>query len=653
MSLKSLANFTLFTLLLHYCVVANVNKMQDSLNALEKVIVTATRIKANVNTTPSVAYVVDKKEIEKVSANRSSDVLDYVPGIDVEAGTGVGIPTKKTVSLNGLPSFHTVVLVDGKRLLSSHFHTGADVDLVPAGNIERIEVIKDASSALYGSDALGGVINIITKKGTAQGIGNVNFEIGTQNSYKASTNVSGISGIVLHNTFLAWDQSDGLPIEPINWQTKKPSTRAGKLNFKQFTLMENFEIPVGSIGSVNASVHYVDMKDLIAGTSAYDAFLFTPGLNFDLKLHDHWNLSGLLYYSRWNAAMAVLEQHEYSAPQLWARYSGLKNNNLTFGIEGSWRKLEREGVLPKAQKIASLFLQDEMSIIEMLRIQLALRSDYVLNKDAGGDNIGPVLSPKLSLLFKPINIVSLRLGTGYGFRAPHVQDLYESRYHPTDNGIWRYGNPDLKPEYSFNILSGVDITPLKGLTIRANAYRSALDNMVLVVNKNRDTTIILKTKKTGKDSSAIVPVRQRENISNNLIKSAEIDIGYNYRFLEVHLGGTGTWQYCDDPIGRVALVYPGHNVYSKVNINLPVWRDAEFNTFVNMKYCFDRKSPGGKSMNDYINGQFGLGLSYLDKYKISCRIENLFSEEIDVYEDALYTIQDVIRYEIGFSMSAF
>ena len=132
---------------------------------LQKQIVCASLRETALMKTPAICDVIGEKEISAVSAVRVSDVLKYIPGMNVEQGTGSGSPFKKNVTINGMPNYYNLILVDGMRLLSSHTQTGVDIDMIPASAIERIEIIKDASSSLYGSDALGGVVNIVTKKG--------------------------------------------------------------------------------------------------------------------------------------------------------------------------------------------------------------------------------------------------------------------------------------------------------------------------------------------------------------------------------------------------------------------------------------------------------------------------------------------------------
>lgn len=169
----------------------------------EEVVVTATRRPTLLKDVPEIAMTVSRNEIEITSPRDAGEAVRFLPGASVEAGTQGGLPTKENISIDGLPAQYNIILLDGTRVLSSHFHTGADINVIPPENIERIELVKGAASSQYGSDGIGGVLNIITKKG----IDNAGLQFtayhGSQNTSHFSLFSGGkISRTVLNNVFV-------------------------------------------------------------------------------------------------------------------------------------------------------------------------------------------------------------------------------------------------------------------------------------------------------------------------------------------------------------------------------------------------------------------------------------------------------------------
>ena len=126
--------------------------------ALSEVIVTATRTVRQLSSLPLPVQLVSKKEIQSVNSLRLSDILNEQTGLITVPDFGGG----EGIQLQGLDSQYTLILVDGVPLVGRSAGT-LDISRITVGNIKQIEIVKGASSSLYGSEALGGVINIITE----------------------------------------------------------------------------------------------------------------------------------------------------------------------------------------------------------------------------------------------------------------------------------------------------------------------------------------------------------------------------------------------------------------------------------------------------------------------------------------------------------
>jgi len=202
---------------------------------MEKIVVTATRRPRLLEETPDVTFVQTAGEIRAMGAVQINDIIEFMPGVSSVGGTGSGQPFKRSVSLNGMPANYSLILLNGRRVLSSHIHTGANVNVVPPEHIERIELVKGATSALYGTDGMGGVLNIITRKGsTNPGISFTSYG-GSQNTYHNGISVTGSIGKnIFHSLFSSWEQSDGVPII-------KPVFRKDKFGYTMFHLMDQID----------------------------------------------------------------------------------------------------------------------------------------------------------------------------------------------------------------------------------------------------------------------------------------------------------------------------------------------------------------------------------------------------------------------------
>ncbi len=136
----------------------------------ETLVVTASATEQSVKDAPASISVITQQDLQRKPVQNLKDVLRDVPGVQL---TNEG-DNRKGVSIRGLSSSYTLILVDGKRVNSRNAvfrHNDFDLNWIPVDAIERIEVVRGPMSSLYGSDALGGVVNIITKKSARNGPG--------------------------------------------------------------------------------------------------------------------------------------------------------------------------------------------------------------------------------------------------------------------------------------------------------------------------------------------------------------------------------------------------------------------------------------------------------------------------------------------------
>ena len=166
---------------------------------LQEMVVTANRIEQPLSDLTAEMSIIDDKTLQRQGPGAIADVLARVPGIQITRNGGPGAAT--SVFIRGAESRFTAVYVDGVRL-DSQSTGGASWQSLPLALIDRVEVLRGPAAAVYGSDAMGGVVQIFTKKGEGAPKPYVGLGVGNRGTYTAEAGISGGTG--------AWDYSLGL-----------------------------------------------------------------------------------------------------------------------------------------------------------------------------------------------------------------------------------------------------------------------------------------------------------------------------------------------------------------------------------------------------------------------------------------------------------
>ena len=183
--------------------------------SLADMVVTATRTPQPLADLVADVSIVDRDTIEASGATGLADVLARLPGVEIARNGGPGTTT--SVFLRGAESRFTAVYIDGVRV-DSQSSGGAAWEAIPLSLIERIEVLRGPAGAVYGSDALGGVIQIFTRRGEAGVAPYVGVGVGSRGTYKAEAGISGANGTLDYALGIARDSSKGFNARPIAGQ---------------------------------------------------------------------------------------------------------------------------------------------------------------------------------------------------------------------------------------------------------------------------------------------------------------------------------------------------------------------------------------------------------------------------------------------------
>jgi len=611
----------------------------DSLTSynLEELLVTATRNQKLLTKTPEVMQIITSKQIEQLNVNSTGEILEYLTGVNIETGTGSGYPKRSIVSLDGFPANYTLVMVDGIRLLTEHIHTGQNIDIIPPENIERIEIIKGAASAQYGSDAMGGIVNIITKKASDHAQSSVFFSGSNYKTFNTGISVrTPVNEKVSVSTLSTYEQSDGVPI-------LFPAHRVGNMGYDKFSTMNNLNWKINTKSSLISNIYYSHNSMEFRGDDVYGKMLLSS-LDYKSAINNNLHITTRLKYSHWDAEQSG-ENNGVFNPEVYFNWTKFKNHIITFGTDFKHIKFARSAVLEESQDAVGAFLQDEIEF-NKFSFLVALRFDKV-------DEIKAVVTPKVAMMYQLLYNLRLRASFGRGFHAPTVQELYEEGY-GHGGRAYRFGNPDLEPEYSITSTFSIEYAPIKNVQLMIHAYYNTIDNMITPVytglweeNPDPDSEID-KWERTNIHEAKIygVEATAKYQLNNQFL----MECGYNYSYNE------------NSTTGRQLPYYPGESFYAKMIYNYKLSSKLDGLCFVSLRATKDRSAWNWKpasgtdidnddglitELNDYQLLNAGLKFTYNKKINLFLNIGNILGQDIQNLDDLLTVIDGEPTLKIG------
>lgn len=413
---------------------------------VKEVVVSATKIEEAVEETTSSVLLIPQEKIEAKGKAFIIDVLKDVPEINVVQNGGAG--KLSTVILRGGSSTHTLVMVDGIKMKSTT--TGYfDFANIMAYDIERIEIVKGAQSTIYGSEAMAGVINIITKKGEGALKIEGAYERGAYNTYSPSVTLSGGNDKADFRLTASRYKTDGI-------SAAKTGTEAD--GYENNSLSARIGIRPAEKFELELSYSYSDDR------SELDAF-GVDDLNY-LQFGRHYVTSGrgkLYLADVWEQVFTlsrVKDYLKYTDPDNASRNADIitaldtidwQNNFyltdayvLTLGLEYREEEGENIGVFDRTVNNSAVYCNNKLKLLsDSLVLNAGMRYD-------DHETSGYKITYRVGGVYN-INTAGLKLKGSYGtgFRAPTLNDLYYQ-------DPWSSGNPNLKPEKSRSWEVGVE-----------------------------------------------------------------------------------------------------------------------------------------------------------------------------------------------------
>lgn len=602
--------------------------------ARTEIVVTAARRVMPLADTPEVIQLVDRQSIAELKPSRTGEIFDYLTGAAVETGTGVGMPNRSVVSLNGLPASYTLVLVDGVRLLSEHIHTGQNLENVPAQAIERVEVLRGSASAQYGTGPIGGLVNIVTRRAGDQPELTLELAGGRYNTWEsgASLLLPLDDGLRLAS-FARWEESDGVPL-------LAPAQRVGHSGYSRLHLLNRADLDLGAETTAFASLGYVaNTMDFNLGSGAAPRWgdaemtLVTPVAGLTHRLTPDFEIAGQAAYSDWDNE-ASAEQNQLWEPQLHATWRFAEGHSLLAGGDLRYNEFARSQVASHSQAAHGLFLQHDWQPLSSFATTLSLRHEKV-------EDIEAAFSPKLAMMYTPVAALTLRAAVGRGFHAPSLMELHEEGF-GHGGTAYRFGNPELEPEYSTTYTLGVDYRPLERLTFVLHGFYSTIDDMIVPVFEGAwalDPTVDVWRRQNIEEAEVYGgEAMARWEVTDSL----RFETGYTYADNE------------DKATGRQLPYRPGSSAYGRLSARQPIGNDMALGAFVGLRAAFDReawnwkpaagtdpRNPDGlvTALEDYVKLDAGASLTVGPDWEFYVKVENILAEDIENLDDA-HTIID-------------
>jgi outer membrane receptor for ferrienterochelin and colicins len=507
----------------------------------DDVVVTATRSERKLSNVAVPTKVITQKTIQQAGSLRLSDVLNEQAGLFLTNGFGTG------VQMQGLNPDYTIILINGEPLVGRNAGV-LDLNRLTVGNIKKIEIVKGPSSSLYGSEAMAGVINIITEKPVETKF-NTSVRYGTYNTLDANVGGSIHWGKLGINAFVNSYTSDGFSIRP-NTATRTVAPLFRLTNQLQISYPFSAKTKL----DVTLRYSYEHIKNEYAVSNG-GITTYSKGK----EIHNDYNIAPVithtfnsklktalrLYASQFTATQDLnnagtslyhdVLSHRFTRAENQTDY--ILNKNISFNAGVGYTQ---EGVRSsrydneddrKLNHIAYGFAQAEIIPIKNLTIIGGFRYDY-------NQLFTAAFSPKLAAMYKVNGKLKFTASIGRGFKAPDFRQLYLNFTNSAAGGYSVFGTleaqsqinklaaagqiqsyeddyyklKDLKPEFSTGINVGTQWQVNSKANISINLFRNDIENLI-------DTRLVASYKSGAQIYSYL-------NVKNAFTTGGDIEASY-------------------------------------------------------------------------------------------------------------------------------
>lgn len=482
-------------------------------NQLNPVTVTAHRLSQPLNHTVAATTLITRADIERLQVASLADLLHTQAGVEISR-TG-GSLTQTSVFMRGTNSNHTLVLVNGQKI-NDPTSGIASLQFIDLNTVERIEIVRGPQSSAWGADALGGVINIITRSATTEGFsGQISQSYASQQTWHTAASLAGANATTGFNASFSLEQSDGFNATTADTSGEKDAYERSAFNAGVFHQINNQHQVNFNLNHNQGENDYDDCWDAMGNSSntcTQEFNLTAAQLGWQAKLNPNWLM-------QLNLQTALEEREEFREGQangeLKTQRDSLRldhqltgsNYTATVGADWNQEQLSKVTGFTQDERYSwGVFAQGQQQLTQQLVVNGGVRFD----KD---EYFGNQTTANLALAWQFSPVYQTGISVAQGYRAPNLADLYAMNWG---------GNPDLRAEESINYETWVAFDNQQGARSRISLFQNTIDDLIT------------------SDSNLV-----KQNIDEARIRGVEL--ASSYHLAQWVLGLNLTWQ---DPENR-------------------------------------------------------------------------------------------------------
>ncbi|MGH7389782.1 MAG: TonB-dependent receptor plug domain-containing protein [Candidatus Rokuibacteriota bacterium] len=447
---------------------------------VDPVVVTATKLETPRSQIGAAVTVITEDELRTFNQYEVGEALRPVPGVEIQRAGGPGKAT--SIRIRGANPNQVQVLVDGLRVKSPTLGT-TDLAEFPIDAVDRIEIVRGAQSGLYGADAIGGVVNIITRKGQGPARGSVHLEGGSYETFRQRAGVQGAYGGFNFNVAGSHYSTIGQFDNDDAWQLAFAGRFGydfpwkGELSLTGRYIKTHTDLPFDVFPPLKFEDPNMQQQ--------LETSLFTVA--YEQPILDWWEVKAR--YGQWwnNSGFQDDAPPAFDTPldtqintrrleaELINAFRLGKWSTLSVGGEYRDERGSNRGAFKKSIATGSLFVQDELRLFDRLFLTGSVRYE---DNEVFGDETTPRVGA--ALVIKETG-TRVRGAWGEGFRAPTINDLF---FPDLTGGLCpSFGNPDLEPERSTSWEAGVDQDFWqRRIRLSGTYFHNSFDDLITVVD---------------------------------------------------------------------------------------------------------------------------------------------------------------------------
>jgi len=646
--------------------------LKDTSFTSKEILVRAFRNKTQLEQ-PTRISIIKSAEIQSLPAQSINEVIDNSPGISMSNTTGI-FSSKAIVTMRGLPSndqSRTLVLLDGISLNKSD-EGSVNWNMINKDDIEQINIIKGPGPAKYGSGAMGGVIEMISKKPLKKFQGNVSLDYGTYNTASTNFNFSGLKKYTGKVSDFYWGvsafgrRSDGYITEPAIFYTPDDTNLVAEF-LKELSTSIKTGCDLKNNQNIEIQLNYFD--DLRG--NGFKVFENNGSYSKHRTYKSVARYSGSKGFFKWNANIYMLaedyhREYEYMREMQYTLYEAkstrqdkggnidlsfykFKKHDISAGIDykigsvnGTDTYYTSTDIVTNAGKMDNYaaYIQDEMvSENKKFRLNAGLRYDFArfhdglfniqypsytmvfyddFNDSSMRARSWHAFCPRLSAQYLLAAKTRIYISAAEGFRAPILDDMCRTG---KKMGGFVVANPALKPELIYSYETGIDFNIAKKCTADISVYYS-IGKDFMYYTSNGDTVNI---------GYKLSPVMEKQNVGKVGIYGIESEVKYD---LNDNFSVFVNYSYTHAQILKDNITNPlvDSNLTDKFLTNIPIhkaeaglsWKNKIVNTSVIWKYI------GRTWINDWnVDDEYLLINRYPDYSIVNIRFERKIIRHIN------------------------